>query len=146
MILILFCFVYDGKKALFQQVIVSDGKPCICIEFNYNITAAKTIDFIVIIGENFKGLVAFGYELWHFKNKSHLSSYWYLFLFSILKCHNRSFKSYGSSKIHKKPNCLSEIKRLSKDIEKIDKSRNQFHILWSLKCTQTQHGRPMVIK
>ena len=27
------------------------------------------------------------------------------------------------------PNCLSEIKRLSKDIEKIDKSRNRFHIL-----------------
>ena len=54
-------------------------------------------------------------------------------MFSILKCHNRSFESYGSSKIHTKPNCLSEIKRLSKDIEKIDKSRNRFHIFMILK-------------
>ena len=52
---------------------ISDGKPCICIEIYYYITAAKTIDFYCY--NRRKLLVAFEYELWHFKNKSHLSPY-----------------------------------------------------------------------
>ena len=51
-----------------------------------------------------------------------------------------------SSKIHTKPNSLSEFKRLSKDIEKIDKSRNRFHIFMIVKVHGLGMGNSMVIK
>ena len=45
-----------------------------------------------------------------------------------------------------KTHSLSEFKRLSKDIEKIDKSRNRFHIFMIVKLKCTDSGDSMVIK
>ena len=47
---------------------------------------------------------------------------------------------------HKKPNSLSEFKTLSKDIEKINKSRNRFHIFMIVKVHGLSMGDSMVIK
>ena len=110
------------------------------------LAVCKRLSFVCCDGNSLCWLLHKKY-LWKFTGFSIGGfPYWYPFLFSILKCHNRSFESYGSSKIHTKPNCLSEFKRLSKDIEKIHKSRNRFHIFMIVKVHGLSMGNSMVIK